>query len=181
MNIDGKHFRTIWPNPDDPATIKIIDQTKLPFSFEILDLNTLKDAETAITSMQVRGAGLIGATAGFGMYLAAHEANQSNVHVFLKDAADRLMQTRPTAVNLQWAVKQQLDTVKKCKTKDACIKATYTKALEIADGDALMCKTAISFNGSVPTSVAAKDLPLNNVTWISSASLITWLFVRTWP
>jgi methylthioribose-1-phosphate isomerase len=140
MNIDGKHFRTIWPNPDDPATIKIIDQTKLPFSFEILDLNTLEDAEMAITSMQVRGAGLIGATAGFGMYLAAHEANQSNVHVFLKDAADRLMQTRPTAVNLQWAVKQQLDTVKKCKTKDACIKATYTKALEIADGDALMCK-----------------------------------------
>ena len=69
MNIDGKHYRTIWLNSDG-STVEIIDQTKLPFVFETVTLKTLDDAARAISTMQVRGAPLIGATAAFGVCLA---------------------------------------------------------------------------------------------------------------
>jgi methylthioribose-1-phosphate isomerase len=140
MKIDGKNYRTIWPDPNEPMTIKIIDQTALPFRFEIIDLTTPKDAEIAIETMQVRGAGLIGATAAFGMYLASLHADYDNFNHYLQTAADRLMQTRPTAVNLQWAVNQQLEVIKNCQTKEACIQATFEKAMKIADDDAMMCR-----------------------------------------
>jgi len=140
MNIEGKHYRTIWPDPQDPAIIKIIDQTKLPFRFELVDLSRLEDAELAIANMQVRGAGLIGATAAYGMYLASRTLNHRDIHQTLRDAAIRLKQTRPTAVNLQWAVDQQLEATRNCSSKDECIKVTFTTARKIANQDALMCK-----------------------------------------
>ena len=78
MNIQNKHYRTIWPSPDNPQEILIIDQRQLPHAFVIETLSCLDDAVVAIRDMHVRGAGLIGATAGFGMYLAAihHDKNR---------------------------------------------------------------------------------------------------------
>ena len=69
MNIDGKPYRTIWLNPDG-CSVEIIDQTRLPFAFETVTLRTLEDAARAISTMQVRGAPLIGATAAYGVCLA---------------------------------------------------------------------------------------------------------------
>jgi len=140
MNINGKHFRTVWIKKHDPGIIEIIDQTKLPFQFDIIELSTLESVEIAITEMQVRGAGLIGATAGYGMYLAALSADPANFHGELEQAGQRLKQTRPTAVNLQWAVDIQLDIIKNCLTKEDCINATFKTAQQIADDDAMMCK-----------------------------------------
>ena len=78
MNVDGKHFRTIWVKEDDSSTIQIIDQQKLPHEFIIMDLPTVEDFRSAIKDMYVRGAGLIGATAGYGMYIAALTAPEDS-------------------------------------------------------------------------------------------------------
>ncbi|MFA6389471.1 MAG: S-methyl-5-thioribose-1-phosphate isomerase, partial [Patescibacteria group bacterium] len=77
MKTGSQHYRTIWISPDDPKIIQIIDQTRLPHEFIIEDLKTVADAAGAIKEMKVRGAGLIGATAGYGMYLAALESAHS--------------------------------------------------------------------------------------------------------
>lgn len=140
MNIDGKHYRTIWLDPDNAQIVKIIDQTKLPFNFHIKDLKTSEDAEIAISDMLVRGAGLIGATAAFGMYLASLALPEDDLIGGLKKAALRLKQTRPTAVNLQWAVDEQLQQLESCQTKDECIRTALETAKKIADDDANMCR-----------------------------------------
>ena len=74
MNVHGKHYRTIWTKENDPRVVQIIDQRFLPHQFVIEDLTTVDEVATAIKEMHVRGAGLIGATAGYGMYVAALEA-----------------------------------------------------------------------------------------------------------
>jgi methylthioribose-1-phosphate isomerase len=99
MKISGKHYRTIWATA--AGSVRVIDQSRLPFEFAILDLETSAAAADAIRTMVVRGAPLIGATAAYGMALAARE-NPSDAH--LTDAARILLASRPTAVNLGWAV-----------------------------------------------------------------------------
>ena len=98
MRIEGKEYRTIWLEND---VIKIIDQTKLPHQFIIKDLKTAKDAINAIKIMEVRGAPLIGATAAYGLVLAIIENNDQS---FIKKSATNLISSRPTAINLNWAV-----------------------------------------------------------------------------
>jgi len=101
MNIAGTHYRGIWCTPT--GCVRVIDQTRLPFEFAILDLVTVADAARAIRTMVVRGAPLIGATAAYGMALAARE-DPSDAH--LSDAARMLKAARPTAVDLAWAVER---------------------------------------------------------------------------
>lgn len=98
--VEGQPFKTIWANAD-LGCIHIIDQTLLPHRFEIRQLNHLEEVVSAITQMQVRGAPLIGAAAAYGICLALDE-NPSNPS--LVRAMERLGRTRPTAVNLQWAL-----------------------------------------------------------------------------
>jgi len=74
VNVAGQHFRTIWLKPDDEAVVQLIDQRFLPHRFVIEEIRTVEQMATAIREMHVRGAGLIGASAGYGMYLAAIEA-----------------------------------------------------------------------------------------------------------
>ena len=109
MNTPGPDFRTIWQHPDDPGIIQIIDQRQLPHRYVVCDLRTHADGAEAIRDMRVRGAPLIGATAAWSLYLAALEAQRhgfddSARHAFLRRAADTLEATRPTAVNLHWAI-----------------------------------------------------------------------------
>lgn len=104
MKIDGQSFRTIWPNAAKDS-VSILDQTKFPHKFEHLELNSLEDAAIAISSMQVRGAPLVGATAAYGLALAIKE-NSSESHIIA--SAKVLGDTRPTAVNLQWALDRML-------------------------------------------------------------------------
>ena len=100
MIVKDKHLTTIWyDNSSDK--IKIIDQRLLPHEIKIVELNTSNDVCLAIQDMQVRGAPLIGITAAYGMYIAARENSDTN---YLKDASIKLKNTRPTAVNLSWAI-----------------------------------------------------------------------------
>jgi methylthioribose-1-phosphate isomerase len=140
MNINGHHFRTIWPDPKDARNICIIDQRHLPHHFIIETLSCLGDAVTAIKDMHVRGAGLIGATAGFGMYLAALEAPDQDVDKVLEKAALLLNNSRPTARNLGWAVERIQAKVKKISEGAEKKTAAYLTACEIADEDADFCR-----------------------------------------
>ncbi len=140
MNINGHHFRTIWPDPENKQNIRIIDQRQLPHQFVIETLACLDDSIKAIKDMHVRGAGLIGATAGFGMYLAAINAPDHAVNENLEQAAILLNRSRPTARNLGWAVARVLTAVKKIDGEAEKKQAAYNTACEIADEDAAFCK-----------------------------------------
>ena len=99
-------FRTIWLKPDDPSTVQIIDQRLLPHEYRVHDLQSWRDGLIAIRDMYVRGAPLIGATAAWSLYLAAlHEDSAGDA---VRDAAAALLESRPTAVNLRWAVERIL-------------------------------------------------------------------------
>jgi methylthioribose-1-phosphate isomerase len=141
MNVQGKPYRTIWLKNDDPYTVMIIDQRKLPHQFVVEEITSLQDMEVAIKDMHLRGAGLIGAAAAYGMYLATLEINDfSNSNAILTAAAERLKNTRPTAVNLAWAVDQQLDALKQGTSIEELQTIARNKAIEIADEDAANCK-----------------------------------------
>ena len=98
MRIEGKEYRTIWYENN---IVKIIDQTKLPHQFIIKELKTVKDSINAIKTMEVRGAPLIGATAAYGIVLAIQENSDFE---FIKKSSEDLINSRPTAINLKWAV-----------------------------------------------------------------------------
>jgi len=141
MNVDGRHYRTIWLKQNDPRVVQIIDQNVLPHRFEIRDIATVAEAAVAIKEMHVRGAGLIGATAGYGMYLAALEAGRENdFDGAIFHAGERLKATRPTAVNLAWAVARQLGAMADELSVEGKIAAALRTAVEIADEDAEFCR-----------------------------------------
>jgi methylthioribose-1-phosphate isomerase len=130
MNINGKHYRTIWLNQDG-WSVEIIDQTKLPFIFGTVTLRTLDDAARAIKTMQVRGAPLIGATAAYGVALALRAEASDEV---LDKACDQLAATRPTAINLRWALEEMKKAVRN-QPRDKRVAAAYARAAEICDED----------------------------------------------
>jgi methylthioribose-1-phosphate isomerase len=140
MNVDGKHYRTIWLKADDDRVVQIIDQRWLPHRFVIEDLKSVDDVAAAIKDMHVRGAGLIGATAGFGMYLSTLQAPEKSFEAFLAESGGKLKATRPTAVNLAWAVDRQLKAISEVKTMDEKRKTALKVAKAIADEDAEFCR-----------------------------------------
>ncbi len=123
MNVNGKPIRTIWIKENDLSTVQVINQHKLPHAFEIQELRSVDDFRAAIKDMTIRGAGLIGATAGYGMYIAALTSPQKGFLAFIETAANILMATRPTASNLAWAVNRQLAAIRPCSNRDAAIRA----------------------------------------------------------
>ena len=127
----AENFRTIWLEPDDSAVVQIIDQRLLPHEYRVHDLRTWQDAREAIADMYVRGAPLIGATAAWGLYLAALESpTKAAIHA----AARSLLESRPTAVNLRWAVERILRVVD--ASDDAqLVAAIRTDAQAICDED----------------------------------------------
>ncbi len=143
MNVNGKHYRTIWIDPKENTIVKIINQRELPHKFEIENLIGSADAEVAIRDMYVRGAGLIGATAGYGMYLASLEAsiqNKEKFNSYLIQVGKRLKATRPTAVNLALAVDRQLEAISKEESLENKIIIAKETAKKIADEDADSCR-----------------------------------------
>jgi len=144
MYVSGEHYRTIWIKKDDEAIVQIIDQRHLPHRFVIEDLSTVDEVAMAIKDMHVRGAGLIGATAGYGMYIAALSAPRDSVTAFstsVKVDGEKLVATRPTAVNLEWAVDRQLAVMAAAgDTVEARLAAIAETAREIADEDADFCR-----------------------------------------
>jgi len=139
MKIENKEYRTIW---FENNVVKIIDQTKLPHQFIIKNLKTVKEAISAIKTMEVRGAPLIGATAAYGIALAIKENNDPD---FIKKSSDNLIQSRPTAINLKWAVDRmikKLSGINRNEILDIALK----EAKEICDEDEKFCKN-IGLNG----------------------------------
>ena len=139
MKIEGKEYRTIW---FENNVVKIIDQTKLPHQFIIKDLKTVKDAINAIKVMEVRGAPLIGGTAAYGMALAVQENNDPE---FIKKSAEELIQSRPTAINLKWAVDRMMKKLSGINS-DQILDIALNEAKEICDEDEKFCEN-IGING----------------------------------
>ena len=139
MKIEGKNYRTIW---FENNVVKIIDQTKLPHKFIIKDLKAVKDAINAIKVMEVRGAPLIGATAAYGMVLAIIEKNDQS---FLKKSAQDLINSRPTAINLKWAVDRMIKKLSGVNS-DKILEIALKEASDICEEDVKFCKN-IGLNG----------------------------------
>ena len=139
MNINGKAFRTIW---FDNNIVKIIDQTKLPHQFIIKELKTVKDAILAIKNMEVRGAPLIGATAAYGLVLSIIEKNDQS---FLKKSSEDLIKSRPTAINLKWAVDRMMKKLSGVNSKEI-LNIAIKEAKNICEEDVGFCKN-IGING----------------------------------
>lgn len=156
MLVNGQHYRTIWMDETDPRVIRIIDQRLLPFEFVVEDLRTVEDVARAIRDMHVRGAGLIGATAAFGMYLgviaAAH--GKDGFWKSLEQSATVLERTRPTATNLRWAIQCMLKRLRQATIGgdapgvgrdpvdggEPLISVARAEAQRIADEDADWCR-----------------------------------------
>jgi methylthioribose-1-phosphate isomerase len=130
MKVNGRHTRTIWVERDG-WSVGAIDQTELPHRFATVRLTTLADAAHAITSMQVRGAPLIGATAAYGICLAVR-ADPSDAG--LEHAYARLLATRPTAVNLKWALDEMMAAVRN-RERAHRVAAAYHRAAAICEED----------------------------------------------
>src|SRR5687768_9112131 len=143
MKVDGKPYRTIWP-AQDGWSVDIIDQTRLPHEFETVRLTSLDEAAHAIRAMLVRGAPLIGATAAYGMALALRE-DAGDRH--LAHAHKILLATRPTAVNLHWALERMRRHLVELLPSER-VPAAYAEAAAICDED-------VAINESIGTHGAA--------------------------
>ncbi len=139
MKIEGKEYQTIWLENN---IVKIIDQTKLPHKFIIKDLKTVKDAINAIKTMEVRGAPLIGATAAYGLVLAIIENNDQT---FLKKSSEDLINSRPTAINLKWAVDRMMKKLSGVNSEQI-LNIALNEAKEICEEDIKFCEN-IGLNG----------------------------------
>ena len=171
MKIDGRPYRTIWL-AEDGWSVEIIDQTKLPHRFEIERLQSLDDAAHAIAAMLVRGAPLIGATAAYGMALAMrHDSTDAG----LDQAYDVLMATRPTAVNLRWALDDTRARLQN-QPRDVRVELAYARAADVCDEDVAIC-SAIGDQGLALIQAAFDaspgDAPVNVLTHCNAGWLAT--------
>lgn len=140
MNINGKHCHTIWLNENNPALVQVFDQRYFPHRTDIFNITNTDEAAFAIKDMVVRGAPLIGVTAAYGMYLACLEAKeQDNPQQYIRDMADQLNATRPTAVNLAWAIEEMLAVVNPIQDIDEKIAVALKRAHEIKQEDIDIC------------------------------------------
>ena len=171
MNVDGTPYRTIWL-ANDGQTVEVIDQTRLPHKFIVVSLKELADACTAIRDMWVRGAPLIGATAAYGIALAMTE---DSTDAGFKNAYSKLLETRPTAVNLRWA----LDEMKLClQNLDSSqrTEVAYSRAAEIADEDVETCSALGDYGKDVIQDTwgeKGKKEPVNILTHCNAGWLAT--------
>jgi methylthioribose-1-phosphate isomerase len=170
MNVDGKPMRTIWVEPDG-ATVAVIDQTQLPHRFAVARLTSLEDVARAIECMQVRGAPLIGAAAAYGVCLALGiDASDTS----LDRAYARLIATRPTAVNLKWALGEMAAAVRNRPRADR-LAAVWRRAGEICDEDVAINRAIGRHGVTLIEAVAGKKpgKPVNVLTHCNAGWLAT--------
>jgi methylthioribose-1-phosphate isomerase len=169
MNVNGIPYRTIWPDPEG-AAVAVIDQTRLPHEFVVVHLRTLEDAGQAIQTMQVRGAPLIGATAGYGVALAMN-ADASDAG--LETACRRLAATRPTAVNLRWAL-ERVRTLLLPLAPSQRVHAAWREAATICDEDVATCRAIGEHGLALIRGIAEKKSgPVNVLTHCNAGWLAT--------
>ena len=141
MRIEEKDYNTIWFDEKNQV-VKIIDQTKLPHQFIIKDLKNIKDVINAIKKMEVRGAPLIGGAASYGIVLAIIEKKDFD---FVKKSSEDLIHSRPTAINLKWAVDRMMKKLSIININEA-LKVALNEARKICEEDIKSCKN-IGLNG----------------------------------
>jgi methylthioribose-1-phosphate isomerase len=170
MLINGKPFRTIW---FENNIVKIIDQTKLPHQFIIKDLKTVENSINAIKSMEVRGAPLIGATAAYGLVLSIIESKEQS---FLKKSSEELINSRPTAINLKWAVDRMMKKLSGINSNEI-LKIALEEAKAIVEEDVNFCKN-IGLNGlKIIEEIAKKKKDTVNILTHCNAG---WLATIDW-
>ncbi len=174
MKVNETHYRTIWLC-DDGWTVEIIDQTKLPHRFETAKLTSLDDAAHAISAMLVRGAPLIGATAAYGMALALRTDASDEA---LERAYATLLATRPTAVNLRWALDEIAAAVRNQPRAERTERA-YQRAGEIADQDVALC-AAIGDHGKALIESAGRAKPGGSSVNVLTHCNAGWLATVDW-
>ncbi|MBS3747846.1 MAG: S-methyl-5-thioribose-1-phosphate isomerase [Wenzhouxiangellaceae bacterium] len=180
MNIPGENFRTIWPHPEDPRVVRIIDQRQLPHRYVVCDLATHQDGARAIRDMMVRGAPLIGATAAWSLYLAALEAERTAKSRqarldFILEAAETLNATRPTAVNLRWAIERMLDVIRGTDDADSLTERLRREAAAICDEDVAISRAIGEHGVELIAAIAERNggNPVNILTHCNAGSLAT--------
>jgi methylthioribose-1-phosphate isomerase len=154
MKVGDRNFRTIWLDAADNTVVQLIDQRKLPHDFVIEDIRTPEEMATAIREMHVRGAGLIGAAAGYGLYLAALRYGDSFEEI--RKAAALLAATRPTAVNLAWAIERQLKEISRGSNAEERIRRSRETAEAIANEDAASCQRIGEYGVALIRQLASK-------------------------
>jgi len=170
MQVNGKAYRTIW---FENNIVKIIDQTKLPHQFIIKDLKAVKDSINAIKTMEVRGAPLIGATAAYGLVLSILEKNDQS---FLKKSSEDLITSRPTAINLKWAVDRMMKKLSGINSNEV-LKIALEEAKAIVEEDVTFCKN-IGVNGlKIIEEIASKKKDTVNILTHCNAG---WLATIDW-
>ena len=169
MNVNGTPYRSIWLG-EDGRTVRIIDQTRLPHEFRIVDLASMEDAAVAIRDMWVRGAPLIGATAAYGMALQmAEDASDAA----LGRAYDRLHATRPTAINLRWALDDLRVRLAPLPPAERPA-AAYARAAAICDEDVEINRRIGEHGLAVIEAIAARKAgPVNILTHCNAGWLAT--------
>ena len=141
MKIGNQYYQSIWIDKNEPDVVKVIDQQKLPFFFEIKELRSVDDVFNAIEDMTVRGAPLIGAAGAFGIYLATLEINsQTNIREHLSNAEHYLISCRPTAVNLSWAVNTVMAKLKDEKSPTSLTNKALSAAIGICEAEIENCR-----------------------------------------
>jgi methylthioribose-1-phosphate isomerase len=154
MRIDGKPTRTIWLEADG-WSVGVIDQTRLPHRFATVRLTTLAEAARAIATMQVRGAPLIGAAAAYGMCLALRGDPSDEA---LERGYATLLATRPTAINLKWALDEMVAAVRNRPREDR-LAAAYRRAAEICDEDVAINRAIGRHGLALIEAIAARKRP----------------------
>ena len=174
MNVDGVPYRTIWLN-DDGWSVEIIDQTKFPHVFETVTMRTMQDAATAIATMQVRGAPLIGATAAYGMCLQLREDASDDR---IDHAYDTLLATRPTAINLKWALDEMRAALRNVPREERAARG-YQRAAEISDEDVEINRSIGRHGLAILTEIAARKKPGERVNVLTHCNA-GWLATVDW-
>ncbi|SMF46444.1 methylthioribose-1-phosphate isomerase [Tistlia consotensis] len=174
MKVDGKPYRTIWL-AEDGWTVEIIDQTRLPHRFVVERLQGLEAAAHAIRSMQVRGAPLIGVTAAYGVALAMTEDPSD---AGLERACATLLATRPTAVNLRWAL-EEMQRLLRPLGDNARRQAAYERAGELAEEDVALCRAIGGHGLALIEAAAAKKKPGEAVNVLTHCNA-GWLATVDW-
>ena len=173
MKVDGTYYRSVWVDPVDGWRVHIFDQTRLPWSLEILDLSTIDQAAHAIRIMQTRGAPLIGAVAAYGLCLGLRDDASDQA---LSAQSRMLGATRPTAVNLHWAMARMVRHLQPLAPVDR-VTAAYAEAAAIADEDAAQCEAIGRHGVGLITDIAARTGKRVNVLTHCNAG---WLATVDW-
>ena len=163
MKIAGQNYRTIWFDPNKKK-VKIIDQTKLPFNFEIISLDNFADGFNAIKEMKVRGAPLIGATAAYSLYLASKEKEDMN---YLRKKSEEIKKARPTAVNLSWAVNRILNKIDKQNITESILE----ECIKICNEDTKICEKIGEYGLQILRNIKKKQINILthcNAGWLAT-------------